>query len=912
MQPSEDNVSETSTEPNPNRLSLPKIRGACSLDELVTHSRNMSSVSSKSGDDAESSLADSTYEVVDVRNLVSDDELDVQSESLPSCGGNTTDCDVSSVADTEEYVENRASVTSLPPSDYPTPAPSDEEVDVDDFVEESSTTVRPGNLSSSKLIQFPEPTKYDKSGRDAGTALVKQQIAVAYAEDFPADLEHSATSLEVPLGLRMRLAEKPLHAQGPFSVMLIGDISGAREDVLVHKIASALAAGHASKSPNPSAPTRLNIVPMMSSGLSESCPDIAVIEGTGTELVVEKCTMSIKVCDENGRPRLVKARINDEWIDLKTFLDLPIYKLQELPHSPHLAVFIYGNPEKMRSSSENHDWIWHMEELMFERGVPTIHLANQAQWELFRPDPCSDGLLQMTATLGKGTEATSPVELDAFFRLHNGQLGRHLAFLESVRQEVRQRESVLDIFRPRSGSRLTRAKPADRAKMLILSFACMMLFVLFHFVLPPGLLTRPESQVDLVNRTSALNSSLIKLTNCTTAISAPPFSSLLSNTQFSEDASERAAYSRLSEAIANGTEKFEAFPFADHFVAIKAPTGFTRLRDAPTLFVNATRNGRSLEANISKLEFEHYAVVLEEEQSYGQVNLTVFTKTKPLIHQSIVVNLGSFWRHSSTINAMLDAGMAQVRHDAQTLQSSFTNLTNRWIAKIANNTRNAKGTIRPVVTEVTRSTTNVSVAAGAATWKTMKFAQTLAAAELSRACRILANSNPARETLQNSRQFLSNLLNRSLASMVSVSVNVNGNITSFNGGITSVIELLNKTLYAPPRRPSFTQQLAKHLRQFSSRPIGVAKTSLPLGKMRNRAAIVWEKVFRKQPVSKAVGAPLADIGVRKTKSRARGKNGVIHVDSDVVKHRKMKDEAKQTHPRSKTAKVNNRGGSKGN
>ena len=889
MQPLEDYASQAKTESASTTLSLPKMSSAHSLDELVSHSRNMSSASSKSADDVESSLADSTYEVVDARNLVSDDEIETHSESLPSCGGNTTDCDVSSVADTEEYTDNHLSVASLPRGDYPTPALSDEEAVGESIIEESSTTVRPANSSISTLIQFPEPTSYDNSGPYEDTALVKQQVATASAEDFQGYLQYQLKNPEVPISVEMRLKEEPLRTQGPFSVMLVGDLSGSKKDALVHKIASVLAAGHVPGIAKPSNPTRLNVVPISSSGMNESCPDVAVIESTGTELVVETCTGLRSVRNEQGRRKNIEAKINDEWVDMGVRDRVYGTKFYDLQHTPHLAIFVHGTADTKSAMLSSCEFVWDVEEEMYERGVPGIHLANQIQWTREPLNSDSDGVLRMTAQTGEQTEDVSPVDLDTFLRLHNGQLGRHLSFLESVRQDIRQTKSVVKLLLTCFNFEIGLGQLMDSPIKQITILACAALLVMsLVFTHMYQASTTLQTRENSVGRTSALNSSLVKLTNCTTAISAPPFSSLLSQPPTFEDSSERAAHSHLSEAIANGTEQFEAFPFADHFVAIKAPAGFTRLKDAPNLLVNASRSGKCLEANISKLVLEHYAVILEQEQSYGQVNLTVYTKTKPLVQQSILVNLGSFWRNGAAMSAVFETSTARGWDEVATLQSFFSNFTNRWVAAATNDARSAKDKIKAAI-DAARLGTDTSAAAGAATWKTFKNTHNIYSAELSRIYTIiLSNPSQPREALQKYRQFLGNASSNARSTLASIK-------NDFDKSFESLTLQVSRARHNLSKPPKLLHRLSANPWRPSSQPIDLGRTGATAKKIRNNAVSIWEKIFGKKTVSKAPGPSPSDTRMGKVVNRGgRDERSVIHVDSEVVGHTEMKKEADQT------------------
>ena len=886
MQPREDDVLKSKTDPKPSILSLPQLHGSHSLNELVSHSRSMSATPSTSADESEGALADSTYEVVDTRHLVSDDELDVQSESLPSCGGNTTDCDVSSVADTEEHVDNQASVASLSHMDYPTPAPSEEELDDDgedeDVVEESSATVHPEQTSRSTLIQFPEPNKYLKQGRLAGTALVKQQIANVLPGKLTPELRDSMSTAFVPVSLQMRLSETPLHPNGTYSVMLVGNISNAKRDVLMPKIASALATGSAPGSAKSSTPTRLSVVPVSPFSLTQSCPDVALIQNIGTELMVQTCTDLRKIDgNKSHHPSSLQAKINDEWVSLKEEVsaqDNPC----GLPHSLNLAVYLHNTPDPAMSTQDDGEWIWDVEEVFFDQGVPGIHLTPEAQWV---SNVDSDSLLQMTSQFGDNY-ATSPVDIDTFLRLHNGQLGRHLSFLEAVRQDILQKKHDLDPWESLMACVFEKDGSMKRIfKQTVLS-ACLAFLFLLMLVAPPSpsRATSP-AQTNPVEQTSVLNSSLIKLTNCTTAISAPPFNSLLSNAHVSEDALERAAHSRLSEAIANGTEKFEAFPFADHFVAIKAPTGFTRLTDAPSLFVNASRNGKMLEANISKLVLEHYAVVLEQQQSYGRVNLTVFTTTKPLIQQSILVDLGSFWRNPSAISAVFENGFAGFRKDTEVVRSSVYNLTSHWINQITKDAHKVQDKFRPALANATKSSTGTGIAAGAATWKTIMFARNNTAAELSRFSGVFSNYSQPRQVLQ----AVYNLSNRTRLALTRARNSSNQTIQS------GMARVLPDSFRLFPQ-PAFLHWFGVNFRRSPPQPKEGGKKGPVIRKMRDRAVRVRDWILGKKPTSKAVGASLLNEPIRATGPRGQQH---IRVNREKQVHTKSNGQAKQISPKRK-------------
>ncbi|KAI9667356.1 MAG: hypothetical protein M1821_000171 [Bathelium mastoideum] len=896
-QPPENYASESKTESKSSSLNLPKIHGSHSLDELVSHSRNMSSTSGTSVGEAENTLSDSTYEVVDARNLVSDDELDVQSESLPSCGGNTTDCDVSSIADTEECVDTSASVTSLPPTDYPTPAPSaddvhesddddiedDDDDDEDDIVEESSATVHPLRAS---LIQFPEPTSYIEEGQDVGTALVKQQIGSFLRGQVSLELKDSVIAPEVPISLQMRLSEAPLRQNGTYSVMIVGDISTAKKNALVQKLASALATGQV-PSYKSAAPVRLSVIPVSPFDMSQSCPDVTVIESTGAELLVQSCSKLNKLYNEKGRAYIIEAKINDEWVCLRDESS-PMVRSRALSHFPNLAIFVHSTPEPSSKKQRHSDWVWDVEEVLFNQGVPGIHLTNEALWT-FGPGP--ESLLQMTAELEEDAEAFSPVDVDTFLRLHNGQLGRHLSFLESVRQDSLQNTSVqntlasiVDFASDKIMSMTWSPKQAIIVSGLAFAF---FITLLIH---PEILQATPPTQVDTVKQTSALNSSLVKLTNCTTAISAPPFNSLLSDMQPVEDTWDRAAHSRLSDAIANGTEKFEAFPFADHFVAIKAPTGFTRLKDAPRLFVNANRNAKHLEANISKLVLEHYAVILEQQQSYGRVNLTVFTTTKPLIQQSILVDLGSFWRNPSAISAAFEDGLARGQADVKTFGSSVLNATNRWLFKMTEDVRKAHEKFQPAVTNATKSGADAGVAAGAATWETIKFAQTNTAAELSRVIGILSNTCRPHQVLRASYQAFNACSVRARLALTKGRINSKNAIES----TLSQIARVQEQVFA---LPNILHRIRPKLRTSPSQSTDAPDKGVPIGKMRANAVSLWNKVFGIKPTSKAVGASLSGERVRESQARARRHNRDISPNQGTVIHTKTVKQALQVRPK---------------
>ncbi|KAI9711832.1 MAG: hypothetical protein M1820_001977 [Bogoriella megaspora] len=797
--------------------------------------------SSSRSEEVNSALADSTYEVIDAQQLVSDEDIDVQSESLPSCGGNTTDCDISSVADTEEYVDNRleTSVNSLLEPGFPTPDASEELTAAEKHVDDSAATVRPLEDSRRTLIQFPEPTAYDKDGTDPGTALVNQEIFSTPAFDLSSDLEPSSRLNLVPVHLQMRISEYSFKQQGPFSVMLVGKLSGEQESALIHKIAAALAAGHTPNTSPLSAPTRLNVV--SSPALRYGEQNVSVVENTGLELLIETCSATRRIHDREGIPHIFQARINGKWVPMNADTYAQSNKNTYLPHTPNIAVYVHDSSE---------DWIWDVEEVLYNRGVPAVHVSHELEWTL--QNPTDDGLLEMIAKTPGGADAVSPVDLDTFLRLHNGQLGRHLAFLNSFDQGPSSKSDLSARFtaafreiKCRTQDALTSSGPVfGTVKMIIVA----LISSLTWFAVMQFLLTS-DSTKSPMGPASTLNSSLAKLTNSTTALSNPQLSSLLSIPPVPSDA-ERAAHSHLSEALKNGTEQFTAYPFAGHFIALKAPPLFASLKKAPELFVKANRSGKELEANMTRLVFEHYAVSLAPEQSYGSVNITIFTKSKPLITQSLTVELGPIWTKSVAVQAVVSKEVTKYMADAERIQSVASNFTSRWVGGLAMDAWRAKNGLQPAITKAVKAGTEVSLAAGAATWRTMDLACQSATKEISRIYQAIS-----------CKQTHVGHKTRGLAHTVSGRARI---ASDCKKAITALRPWVAEGKQVAVRRVTSLGTFMKH------QNLATKRKANPMQSARNNAVQVWNRMMGRKPMTKSLGAFLDKGCSKKVEKKSRG------------------------------------------
>ncbi|OCK82564.1 hypothetical protein K432DRAFT_380309 [Lepidopterella palustris CBS 459.81] len=94
---------------------------------------------------------------------------------------------------------------------------------------------------------------------------------------------------------------------------------------------------------------------------------------------------------------------------------------------------------------------------------------------------------------------------------------------------------------------------------------------------------------------------------------------------------------------ANESGQFKAHIIGDRHFVLTPPPQFVKLKTPPQVFVRVVRGPVEIPSQLSKIEAGVYAVELDRQHAFGLLNVTIWTKSKPIVSQNFEISFGSPW-----------------------------------------------------------------------------------------------------------------------------------------------------------------------------------------------------------------------------------------------------------------------------
>ena len=640
-------------------------------------------------DDTSSSLGDSSYDFVDDRsNITTDDEdQDAMTESTTSSDGHDFDQpdvrqlhggsgDAGCQSSHNQGFKNPSGQSTYPQSDHPSsrqqsyqqPPPDrvpgknpHQEQEIIEFVEPSIT-----NLNFSKPVEVSH-TLQIIDGQDAAVSK------------FYLDML-ARRSGKVAVTVRQTMASHGLQLRGrPYKILYVGDSS--MRDVMVQKIATALAASlNNSSSPNAEnvRPSKYNVVPISAFG-EETSPEVVLIDSSGLEMSVEECSSASFARKEGGNDT-IRMRLSDgslvvsSWSGSKFVVsnDWRIADLAVICTSESDSVAVKQTRRIARSFMSRHavqtivvteasHWKSHTDAITLDYLTPHIHVES----------------LELIGQHRTQSVRRLPIDLETFLRIDAGQMNRNLACLAAARgvskgsappKVAKSRRSshdrlsfqeIYDAFV--TDIRKDGLKGLNRYEYMA-GFVVMLMSVLSMVVVGfglTGILGASRVSNSRVFPTSVASSSVLSASTSTIATAAPLSSPSLSAMTAILASSTPARVSPIRSlstdvdiasflldayALApNKSDQFKVHVLGDYHIVLRPPHWFSKMKKAPKLLFKVTRGGKTLEHQISTLFDGLYALQIPREDSFGVLNVAVWTNSKPNIEESFEVDFGSSW-----------------------------------------------------------------------------------------------------------------------------------------------------------------------------------------------------------------------------------------------------------------------------
>ena len=673
-------------------------------------------------DDTSSSLGDSAYDFVDDRSIATTDDEDQDAMTQSTTSSDEHDFDQPDVRQLHgrsgdaiyQTFHSHGPNSSSRPLVYPDAdhsssneqAPLEsvpmrglhQEQEAIEFIEPSIT-----NLNSSKPLEGSH-TLQVVDGQ--GSAVSKYYLDML-----------ARKSGKVAVTVRQTMASHGLQLRDrPYKILYVGD--GSIRDVIVQKIATALAASlHNSSSPisEKPRPSKFNVVPISAFG-EESSPEVVLVDSSGLEMSVEECSSAFFARNESGNDT-IRMRLTDgslvvsSWSGSKFHIsnDWRVADLAVICTSERDSVAVKQTRRIARSFMSRHavqtiviteasHLESHTEAITLDYLTPHIHVESL--------EPVDHHRTQSVRRL--------PIDLATFLRIDAGQMNRNLACLAAARgfskgyvppkvtklrgssHDRLSFQEIYDVFV--SDIRKDGLKGLNRYEYMA-GFVVLLMSVLSMVVVGfglTGILGASRVSNSRVFPTSvASNAALSMSTSTAASLSSPSLftvaPSLPSSTparvspmkSLSTDVDIASFLLDAYTLMPNKSDDFKVHVLGDYHIVLRPPHWFSKLKKAPKLLFKVTRDGKTLEHQMSTLFDGVYALQILREDSYGVLNVAVSTESKPKIEESFEVDFGSSWFNIAGLEKASRVLTESIRRDLLSVQTSLSTVYDHTKARLS-------------------------------------------------------------------------------------------------------------------------------------------------------------------------------------------------------------------------------------
>ena len=669
-------------------------------------------------DDTTSSLGDSSYDFVDDRSTATtdDEDQDAMTESITSSDGH--DFDQPDVRQLQgrtggSRAQSSHSQRSNNSSDQDTRSESDPPSSGREIDLQATTDQVPLKRlhEQQEAIEFVEPSITNLNF--SKPIEVSHTLKVINGENAPVTNLHlnmlERGSRRVTVTVRQSMASHGLQLRGrPYKMLYVGDSS--MRDVIVQKIATALAVSlndTSSTNSEKPRPSRFNVVPISAFG-EETSPEVVLIDSSGLEMSVEECSFASFARNESGNDT-IRMQLSDgsqvvsSWSGSK-------FVISNDWRTPDIAVICSSERDSVGVKQTR----LIARSFMSRHAVQTIVVSEAAQWDTHADAITLDYLtphihlesLEPMSLNHKQTVRRLPIDLATFLSIDAGQMNRNLACLDAARGSTKGR-APSKVANPRGSShdrlsfqeiydvfvtdiRKNGLKGLNRYEYMA-GFVVMLMSVLGMVVVGFGLTgilgASRVSNSRVFPTNVALNPALTVSTSMiatTVPLSLPSTSALATSLASSTPARvspirspstdiDIASFLLDAYALApNKSEQFKVHVLGDCHVVLRPPHWFSKMKKAPKLLFKITRGDKTLEHQISTLFDGVYALQIPREDSYGVLNVAVWTESKPKIEESFEVDFGSSWFKVAGWKKASRVLTESIRGDLNSVQTSLS------------------------------------------------------------------------------------------------------------------------------------------------------------------------------------------------------------------------------------------------
>ena len=681
-------------------------------------------------DDTSSSLGDSSYDFVDDRSTATtdDEDQDAMAQSISSSIGHDFDhSDVRQLHGKSGVVGDQSIHSQFSSSSSG---------------QDTHSESRPPSSAQESDIQAPSDPRHPKTLDDQREAIEFVEPSITNLNfSKPIEVSHTLTIIDaqdtrvsnfylnmierrsgkIAVTVRQNMASHSLQLRGrPYKILYIGEPS--MKDVIVQKIATALAVSLNNNSfpaSEKSRSSKFNVVPISAFG-AESSPEVVLIDSSGLEMSVEDCSFASFARTEGGNDT-IRMQLSDgsqvasSWSRSK-FVVSNDWRI------PDIAVICTSERDSVAMKQTRRI----ARSFMSRHAIQTIVITGNPHSDFHADAIALDYLtphirLESLETIGQNRTQNVrrlPIDLTTFLRIDAGQMNRNLACLDAdrgspkdcvppsvakSRRSSHDRLSFQEIYDAFvTDIRKNGLKGLNRYEYMA-GFAVMLMSVLGIVVVSfglPGIWGASRVSNSRVFPTNVVSTSALGVSTTTIATAAPlssPALSVLAGSSASSTPARISTVGSLSTDIditsflldaytlaPNKSEQFKARVLGDCHIVLRPPHWFSKTKKAPKLLFKITRGDKTLEHQMAILFDGVYALQIPREESYGVVNVAVWTEAKPKIEESFEVDFGSSWFKAAGLkkaSRILTETLSRDLHSVKTSLGIFYDHTKTGLSK---------------------------------------------------------------------------------------------------------------------------------------------------------------------------------------------------------------------------------------
>ena len=682
-------------------------------------------------DEATSSLGDSSYDFVDDRSTMTDDEEgDHMTESTSS---DSIEADRPVVVTSQQHTlpamrDDANNETHSDPTSFDLKTPTysaHHEYGAFDSTRASEET-ESSREHPDGIIQFKEPSVVNLNiSRSSEVSYTLKVIEDPHqTEGKFRDAIQDMPQGKIHLDVRQTMASRGIDLKDkPYKILVAGDVS--MKEPIIRKLGATLAANAGSfrSFSRDAQPSKFSIVPVSAFG-DYGHPDVVLINSSGLEMIVDDCTTAGYSHCHDGKDTLSLRMADDShvqswWISSR-------YELSNDWKLPDLAIFCVSEEESHKSRETR----GLARSFMDRHAVPSIVIQKHAMWDRNTENATLKTFNRLTPHLCLESQHSNcynplskrryPIDLGTFLSIDAGQLNRNLACYAAPKRvseppaETFLNQKISDCrFWYSNASKAIReySKHIFQERVTpvlpLLPFLLCLMGPLIIWGLRGFPVTFKGSDLTVITQTTPTstsspvvvttsNLSLTKTLASVASSAAPVSSSPPSHRPLSSNTAITSLLLDAYDLRQLGPDKSDDFivqVLGDCHIIINTPRWFRQSKNLPTPQFNVSRHDEIVEHSLSTIGHGVYALQIPYEDAYGALDLSTTIGSRSTEQRKFEVDFGSSWLRVAAWKRATRALVGAMQNDLSIAQTGLTVAYNHSLTELSTIVRQAKFTM---------------------------------------------------------------------------------------------------------------------------------------------------------------------------------------------------------------------------